>query len=210
MDEHTLVRLFDPFFTTKFTGRGLGMSAILGIVRGHKGAIVVSSDVSRGSTIRVLFPAWRAVHHGAAADEHATPASVPARQGQHGRILVVDDEDLVRTVTRRMLERDGWEVVEASNGPDAFEIYSRDPDRFDCVVLDLSMPRMDGRAVFRDMRAIRPDVIVVLTSGFAYDHAADETGARADRPAGFIQKPYASQALRDELTRVLRRGPPPE
>ena len=157
------------------------MSAILGIVRGHKGAIMVSSQPGGGSTIRVLFPVWQGGREVRAEERAASPGPT-ASLGRYGRILVVDDEDLVRSVARRMLERDGWTVLEAANGADAIELFAREAHRLDCVVLDLSMPGMDGLAVFDDLRAIHPDAAVILMSGFVQDRGPDVAGRVS--PAG--------------------------
>jgi len=199
MDRPTQERLFDPFFTTKRLGRGLGMSAILGIVRGHRGAIMVESEPDRGTTIRVLLPAGPALGRttGAPADDQPTP--VPAVEGH---VLVVDDEDMVRRVCRRMLEHAGWAVLDAADGPAAIGIFTARADEISCVVLDLSMPQMDGFAVLGALKAIRPDVKVILSSG--YSRTPDpETDPSAAGFAGFIQKPYAVRALRDEVSRVI-------
>ena len=199
MDGRTLERLFDPFFTTKVMGRGLGMSAILGIVRGHRGAILVESEPGRGSTIRVLFPAGSAP---AARAEGTGPALPEDTKITAGAILVVDDEQMVRSVCRRMLEQHGWTVLEADGGPAAIDLFRARADEIACVVLDLSMPQMDGFAVFRALRGIRPDARVILTSGYSRHHEpARDLGAEGF--AGFIQKPYSAKALRDEVSRVV-------
>ena len=205
MDAVTQQRLFDPFFTTKFMGRGLGMSAILGIVRGHKGAILVESGVGRGSTIEVLFPAIEEPVPASMAD---APASVvggspaEARSKSKGTILLVDDEDMVRLVCQRMLTHDGWSVLPASGGFEAIKLFRQNPEAITCVLLDLSMPQMNGMAVFRELRAIRPDVKVILSSGYSSDQGDGHEllGKGVD---GFIQKPYTVDGFRRELARVL-------
>ena len=205
MDAYTQDRLFEPFFTTKFVGRGLGMSAILGIVRGHKGAIFVTSQVGKGSTVRVLFPVYTGPlpDDTPAAKETAPAPVVPGGARQSGRtILVVDDEELVLNVSRRMLQHLGWTVLEAPDGPRALEIFRERGHEIACVLVDLSMPHMDGIEVFRKIRAMRPDVKVLLSSGYA-----KESGASArsldEGVDGFIQKPYSAKHLRSELERVL-------
>jgi len=203
MDDQTQLRLFDPFFSTKTMGRGLGMSAILGIVGAHHGAIFVDSTVGKGTSIRVLFPA--AEPSPAAEERNAVPESRPGHSRDRrarGSVLVVDDEDMVRTVCSQILRRIGWSVTEASNGPEAIERYRKNPADFAVVILDQSMPQMDGMTVFRELRIINPAVKVILSSGYSHDLSSGERLAE-EGLAGFIQKPYSLQSLRDELDRML-------
>ena len=206
MDPPTQLRLFDPFFSTKSMGRGLGMSAILGIVRAHQGAIFVDSTVGKGSTIRVLFPAGEmpppTEPQGAAAE--SLPGHTGEKSAAEGTILVVDDEDMVRNVCVHILRRHGWQVIAASNGPEAIELFRKNPAGIDCVILDQSMPQMDGMTVFRELRTIQPGVKVILSSGYSSDHGPGQS-LGAGGLAGFIQKPYSLQVLREELARVLQR-----
>ena len=143
MTQETIDRIFDPFFTTKFTGRGLGLAAVLGIVRGHKGAIKVYSTVGQGTTFKVLFPA---------SDHQAlkpTPQVVTERSVQGETVLVVDDEQIVRRSAKAMLERYGYSVVVAENGKEAVELYRVLADKIDLVLLDMTMPVMGGEETFR-------------------------------------------------------------
>ena len=174
------------------------MSAVLGIVRGHGGAIFVESQPGGGATVRVLLPM---------AEEAAVRQSTAASGSDHrdwarpGTVLLVDDEDAIRTVGRRMLERLGYEVLVAEDGVVAMEQFRAHRARISCVLLDLSMPRMDGAQVLREIRAAAPDLPVVISSGFS--EAQLEAQFRGQRLSGFIQKPYRLDALREVLLRAL-------
>jgi CheY-like chemotaxis protein len=207
MEEATQQRLFEPFFSTKATGRGLGMSAILGIVRGHGGALFVESGINRGTTIRILFPvlegprAERAGSSGAIAHGGAAPA-------MSGTVLVVDDEDIVRKVCKGMVESLGMRVLTASDGREAVEVFRQNADGICCVLLDLTMPNMDGMAAFRELVRIRPGVKVVLSSGYTeQDSTRRLTGQGL---AGFIQKPYSLSKLREALEKATAPSAPEE
>jgi CheY-like chemotaxis protein len=207
MDHETQLRLFDPFFSTKLMGRGLGMSAILGIVRAHQGAIFVDSTVGQGTTIQVLFPAGETRLLGAGPSATSgNPSSQPGeKRATEGIILVVDDEDMVRNVCARILRRLGWQVIAAANGPEAIKLYQKNFPTITCVILDQSMPQMDGMTVSRELHAINPGVKVILSSGYSNDHIEGQC-LTAEGLAGFIQKPYTIDGLRQELARVLKRA----
>ena len=196
MDKSTQQRIFEPFFTTKFTGRGLGMAAVLGIVRGHRGALKVYSEVGRGTTFRILFPACPEASPLAAVE----PREAAARGDGRGRILLVDDEETVRTLGKRMLEHLGYEVQTAADGQEALKAWA-DGSGFDLVLLDLTMPHMDGEETFRALRRTSPGVRVVLSSGYTQ---LDITSRFAGKGlAGFIQKPYTLDQLRQCIRQAI-------
>jgi CheY-like chemotaxis protein len=188
MDSATIHRVFDPFFTTKFTGRGLGLAAVLGIMRGHRGAIKVYSEPGRGTTFKVLFPA---------VDVLPAPAAAPIRPGQRptvvGTVLVVDDEPLVRDVARRVLVRAGFTVQVAADGAEALTILRERHQEFACVLLDMMMPRLTGEETFRELRQFAPALPVLLSSGYNQQDATSHFVGQG--LAGFVQKPYRGEDL---------------
>jgi two-component system, cell cycle sensor histidine kinase and response regulator CckA len=196
MNDATQQRIFEPFFTTKFSGRGLGMAAVLGIVRAHKGAILVNSAPGRGTRIQVLFP----THTGVAAEPPSQAAPAPA-QARQGLVLVVDDEELVRTACVAYLQELGYESIAAASGDEALELFGRMGGDVACVILDLTMPGISSVAVHRELQRLQPGLPVLVSSGF------DEPGAMrafgANPPAGFLPKPYLLEDLRARLDAVL-------
>ena len=192
MDRGTVQRMFDPFFTTKADGHGLGLAAALGIVRGHHGGIEVSSIPDKGTTIRVMLPV-------AEVSYHTSPPLPPATAAAAGGwILVVDDEAVVREVAREVLEDAGYRVMEASDGDEGVSIFRAHLQDISLVLLDLTMPRMNGTEVFAAMRDLRGDVPVLLSSGYSEQEAMRRFGRQG--PAGFLQKPYRM----DDLLRAIQ------
>lgn len=201
MDAGTLERIFDPFFTTKFTGRGLGLAAVIGIVRGHKGGLDVKSEKGRGSTFKLLLPVAKD-RSAKAVVEAASGADEAAYRGS-GRVLVVGDEEPVRTVATRMLEGMGFSVECASDGLDGVEKFAADPTGYVLVLLDLTMPQLNGEEVFRRMRRIRPEVRVVLMSGYSEQEAI--SGFVGQGLAGYLHKPFGQEQFVAAIRACLER-----
>ncbi|MFH1748922.1 MAG: PAS domain S-box protein [Planctomycetota bacterium] len=197
MSPETQARIFDPFFTTKSTGRGLGLSALLGIVRAHRGAVRVHSREQHGTRFTVLFPAAAdAVHE-------RLPQQPPTTLRADATVLVVDDEEDIRDVVQAVLESRGMRVLLAEDGPQGVACFRDNADDVDVVLLDMTMPGMSGEEVFRQIVAMRPDARVILSSGYS----EQESLARLEdgRLAGFVHKPYTAQVLLSQIGAAIQK-----
>ena len=195
MTEATKARIFDPFFTTKADGRGLGLAAVLGIVKNHGGALLVESEPGAGTSFRIVFPAGQS--------QPAASRQAHAREELWGSetVLVVDDDEGIRRMTRAALERYGYEVLLAANGQEAVDIFSAHKDEIAVVLLDWAMPVMNGDEALKRILAVDPSAKILMSSGYA----ETETLQRVGTPllAGFVQKPYTTTQLAESLRAVI-------
>jgi two-component system, cell cycle sensor histidine kinase and response regulator CckA len=202
MSDETLQKIFDPFFTTKFWGRGLGMPEVMGIVKGHHGAIIVDSRVGEGTTIRVLLPAM--VLNESSFKTGEVVAVIDPKSGsaaERKTILVVDDEELVRGMVLRRLGILGYDTIQASDGEKGVRIFQARSNEIDLVILDFGMPKMNGVEAFAELIRIKPDVKVILCSGYTEDTVLQSFPGQ--RPSGVLHKPYKMEDLQAELQRLL-------
>lgn len=202
MDEETRSRMFEPFFSTKSSGRGMGLAAVLGIARAHQGAIKVFSQPGRGTTVEVLLPVREDLQSRA-----GKSGGLQAWEA-FGMALVVDDEQLVRDVAAKVLQRQGFEVLTANNGREALDIYEQRQDLIRLVLIDLTMPEMDGETFIREMARFETDpnaprAKVILMSGYRERSATQ--GLTSDRLAGFLHKPFRPNELLHKVREVLER-----
>ncbi|MEQ8172378.1 MAG: PAS domain S-box protein [Candidatus Eremiobacterota bacterium] len=203
MDKETQMKIFDPFFTTKFTGRGLGLAAVLGIVRGHKGFLKLYSEPEKGTSFKVFFPALKNALEGVSRDVN----NLKNWYGK-GTVLLVDDDQGVLDITGPMLKKLGFNVLTAMSGQEALKIISscqslsdRQEELFACIILDFTMPHMDGEETFHELRKMRKNIPVILSSGYSEQEVLERFSGKG--PAAFLQKPYKLDTLIDILQKVL-------
>ena len=196
MDNMTQQKIFDPFFTTKFTGRGLGMSAILGIIRGHHGGMAVHSTLGMGTTFDVYFPVSKK-------DEEVEQDLEPQVLNQHvtGTVLVVDDEAEIRALARALLKKMGLNVLLAEDGLEGLQLVRQHGDQLQLVILDITMPRMDGEDLFKEIRMIAPDMPIIISSGYSEKDIKNRFGD--ELALTFVQKPYHLSVLMNAVQTLL-------
>jgi signal transduction histidine kinase/DNA-binding response OmpR family regulator len=205
MEVKTLERIFEPFFSTKFTGRGLGLAAVLGIVRGHDAVLSVDSMLGRGTTFRVYFPVFEQRAQKSHAGEGSPLASAQTKLQNVG-VLVVDDEARVRDVVRAVLEGAQMRVHEASDGEHALALFERRTGDIDIVLLDVIMPGLDAATVLRRLRAAGPSIPIVLCSGYPEDEATRLLGELYGERSAFLEKPFSPALLLETLSGALSRA----
>ncbi|MCA9446665.1 MAG: PAS domain S-box protein [Candidatus Omnitrophica bacterium] len=196
MDEETRSKIFDPFFTTKFTGRGLGLAAVLGIIRGHHGGIGVHSVVGEGTIFTILLP----VSQKTAPKKLEQSPLKPTSEGR-GLILIVDDEESVQSIASKILERAGYDILVAGDGFEGLQIFQARQEEIDLVLLDLNMPSLTGEETYHRLQSIAPGTRVLIMSGYSEQEAInlfDEMGY-----LGFLQKPFLPEVLTQEVKRAL-------
>ena len=199
MSEETISKIFDPFFTTKFTGRGLGLAALQGIVRGHRGGIRIASVPGEGTTFTLLFPASSAQARTPGGTDHPQGAGQPGVEGT--TVLLVDDEEGLRSLMASALVDAGSRVFQAADGEEGLEQFRRHGHEIDVVVLDLTMPRLGGEEVFHRIRAARQDTCVILSSGYTEEDINRQFAGQG--LSGFIEKPFTPSELIDKIRSVL-------
>jgi signal transduction histidine kinase/CheY-like chemotaxis protein len=195
INEENQHKIFDPFFSTKFTGRGLGLAAVVGIMREHRGAIRVASTPGCGSDFQVVLPLCVRNPRETAVES----AKLHCKAQRRETVLIIDDEEFVRGAAAAVLREGGFKVILAEDGLEGIECFRKNADEISCVLLDLTMPRLSGAKVLAQLRVIRPDVRVLLTSGYDQSTAlADLT----DKPTSFLNKPFTADRLIQQIRAV--------
>ena len=194
MDEATQQRIFEPFFTTKFTGRGLGMSTMLGTVQGHNGLITLESKPNQGTTFQVFFPVSLTQNKINAQTEGEAKVSHAEKRG---KVLVVDDELVLLETVQAMLEDLGYEALLAENGKQALEIYRARKDEINVILLDMTMPEMDGRVCAIELLKLTPDLKIIIASGYVQEDIHKQF--KGVTLAGIVQKPYDIKCLQEVM-----------
>lgn len=197
MDVKTQKKIFDPFFTTKFTGRGLGMSAVLGIVHGHHGLLNIYSELNKGTTFKIAFPICTSSE---VLDVEPDNINLPHQNS--GVILVIDDEETIRELASIVLQDRGFEVLLAVDGKDGVDVFRQHQDNITGVLLDMTMPRINGEDCYTELRKINPTIKVILSSGYSEEDAMKRF--RGKGLVGFIQKPYLIDAFQETVEKYLR------
>ncbi len=200
MDTSTRERMFDPFFSTKFTGRGMGLAEVTGIIKAHNGALTVRSCPKKGTTVTLLLPLLEQKQAPTEAAEYVDPAGerLPVFSGV---VLLADDDDMVTAVGSAMLKRFGFEVLTAANGLEAVDLYRLHGERITLVILDVSMPKKGGIPALQELKAINNKVMVILASGYGEEDVLQENSMQ--QPDGFLHKPFKLQELADTVDKVL-------
>jgi CheY-like chemotaxis protein len=197
MTREALSRIFDPFFTTKAGGHGLGLAAVLGILRAHQAGIFIESEINRGTTFRIVFPE----EPGATKKHEPEVVRTGSESLAAGRVLVADDEEAVRNVTCKTLERMGFECVSCANGVEALALIEEQAPALDLVLLDMTMPELGGDEVLAEMRRRGADMPVILMSGFSAIDTSPEVLAQGTTE--FIEKPFGPRELAERVRRLL-------
>jgi len=189
-------KLFEPFYSTRFTGRGLGLPVVFGAIKSHNGCITVESKLGQGSIFRVYLPI---------SDEATEPQSLPVKKltviPKNGKILLIEDEPMIRRMTATSLTGMGVSIIEARDGVEAIELFQQHQDEIVCVLCDLTMPRMDGWKTLELLRKIAPEIPVILTSGYNESQAME--GSHSELPQVFLQKPYGLKNLKDAIQEAM-------
>ena len=205
IEDKDIEKLFDPFFSTKFTGRGMGLAVVLGLVNSHKGVITVDSKLGKGSTFRIFFPvSEESLQQSQAAEtdrDVATDSASSKKFEEGGTVLVVEDEDMLRNMAAAMLESFGFTVLKTKDGIEALEVFGKHQSEIKFVLTDLTMPRMNGWETLTELRKLQPGIPVILASGYDLAHVME--GDHPELPQAFLAKPYNLRALRNAINQAL-------